>query len=545
MKMNTGLYTGVRRMLVESLNKSNSKINIGLWLWVAVTLICDIYLIADRLVFIIFKHETGIIVGVIFFLVAVFLLSGIVIRGIKRHIYFFCRTEAVIFIIIFVFAVFLAVYRKDYSAEYVFQSILWVVSGMLFLELIIHNMDSRDKILWGVVFLFLFISGYPLSNLLYGCKELGAAINSVMAAMHVVRHRKKKSEYNICDYLIIIVGIIGFVLWFQQGLIFILIAVSPMLFGKFKHNKLKGWISGVFVIFAFLAGYLFILTEYGSEAAYYNIYNCQKAAVYSNLWSDAGIFLFLIILYFYSAIKKKKIKKAGFYACALIIGYIFPLVYAVNNSRNSFDGYNLFYILWVWIVYVSVEGFFMNYRSMGIFIKAYMTVIVCVFLFMLSGAEQKLQDLSIWYCVDIKADSYLKVYVWNIKSLEYNQKNISDEMREIYQVCSELVEKSGQYAVIPCMAEDNVFYLESFYKETGQQMQWRNFYRLQPVLLNSGNSQADVWEKYILKEYAVPYVMVEKGSDLYWYGIGIYENLEVVFENDYGFVFSIPHNLIG
>lgn len=539
MRMNTGLYTGVRRMFVESLNKSNGKINIGLWLGIAVTIICDIYLIADRLLFLIFKHETGIIVGVIFFLMAVFLLSGIVIIEIKRHIYFFCRTEAVIFIIIFVFAVFLAVYRKDYSSEYVFRSILWVVSGMLFLELIIHNMDSRDKILWGIVFLFLFISGYPLSNLLYGCKELGAAINSVMTAMHVVRHRKKNSVYNTRDYLILFVEIIGFVFWFQQGLIFILTAALPMLFGKYKHNKLKGWISGVFVILVFLTGYFFVLAEHGSEAAYYNVYNGQKAAVYNNLWSDSGIFLFLMVLYFYSAIKKKKIKKAGFYAGALIIGYICPLIYAVINGRNSFDGYNLFYILWVWIVYVSVKGFFMNYRSMGTFIKAYMIAVLCVFFFMLSGAEQKLQELSIWYCVDIKADSYLKVYAWNLKSLEHNQKSISDEMREIYQVCGELLEESGQDAVIPCMTEDNVFYLERFYKETGQEELWRTFYGLQPVLLNSKNLQADVWEEYILGKYYVPYVMVEKNSDLYWYGIGIYEKLESVFENDYGIIFSM------
>lgn len=508
-------------------------------LGIGITIVSSEYVIFGQLLSLILKKNEPVIAGILMLGVAAVFLFTWDFKSIRLQKYYVGRQESAFGVTAVVLLILLVFYRKLYlSVDTILRALLWAASGFLFLSLIIDKVKKNNARVVGFIMSLFVMFGHPLTNVLFGNLELSVAMNWVLADLVLIRlYKMNRVSVWLCKAVIILEAVF-FALGYPAGLLIMFVMVLPLFFFMCRdctEEKELGtviYIMGI-AVFAIIAALVNVHITGGGLSGYYVYYRELKGAVFSNVWSDIGFMVFPILLYIYYRVDRKRNLKQLYWPIAGVVTYIIIIEESVIFHHPVYDGYNQLYLLWLLFMYIGVTGFVDTFEEFRTFLLAYFATVLCVFVLMLSGIEQTLHDMNVWYCVEVKADAYLKVFDWNYKALKNN--SIPDPMQELIEYCSDL---RTDDEVIVCMIENSEYRIESFYRQTGQEDKFRYMYMLQEKLLDAQAEQQTVWEEDIFGRYEnVSYAMVEKNSDLYWYGIGMYSRLEVVYENDYGVIY--------
>lgn len=531
-------------LIFMCVRKNSHHENFMQMLGVGITLVASIYVIFDQVAFWMTGKSSLALVGIFMLVVAsISVFCGAFYR-IRFQKYYAGRQELALGILAMVLLGGLVVYKKWYGSAMAFvNGMLWIASGMLFMSLMMDKIKKNRVRVIGFIMTLALMFGHPLANLICGNTALAVAMNWVLIDLIMISWRRDRRMPAIICNGIMLLEAVFFAIGYPAGLCIFFLMVLPLLLLEYRDGirtqKRKAAIRMVAgVLVTVMTTVVNVVLTYGSFENYYTYYYEMKRAVFINRWSDIGFMLFPILLYVYYRIDRKKHLEQLYWPVAGLVGYVGTIWASAWFHHNSYDGFNQLYLIWILFMYVGVKGLLDTFEEFRSFLTAYVCTFIGVFVLMLSGVEQTLQDANVWYCVDVKADAYLKVYDWNWKALKDN--SIPPLMQELIDKCDGL-RAGAPDMVIPCILTDNEYRIENFYRQTGQQDKFRYMYMLQKDLVESEREQQRVWEEKIFDRYKdIPYVMVERNCELYWYGIGIYSQLEPVYENEYGFIYKFP-----
>lgn len=418
------------------------------------------------------------------------------------------------------------------SLEFIQNLLLWGSGGIIFYAAIQVKTNSKTLKILEVLLSFLYLCGYPMANLLSGNVLLTLVMNWLLLVFwYIEKYEKGKASLNelmsilACAFIVFAIG-------FQTGYLVCVILAAPGILRIYQQNTARfRQMSGVIAVGMVIA-VIYILVRYGGGQMYSD-YRIFAASMYSNLWSDCAFWIFPLLIFIGKQIKSPpQVDWKLYWLIMAVVTYLFCLGSSILKKRDSFDGYNIFYILWLIVIYVAAKSIIHTYEDDKYIMLSYMLVFVATLFFMLSGVEEHLQKQNIWFCTQVKADSFLKVYSWNKNVFSCMGKGVSSGQQELYDRVEMLV---GEDDTIPYIIGDDMPQIRYFCEQTGQKDCWRYFYQMQSVLLNAKQMQPEVWKHYIFNKYDnVPYILIKKNSDLYWYGIEMYGQMEIIYENNFG-----------
>lgn len=418
---------------------------------------------------------------------------------------------------------------------------MWFFSGAMFFALIRKYVTNKKKYICSCIFVLLYFFGYPMNNLMYGFNYLGACVTIAAYVLYAVRCLEDERMPRWMVVVCVCLGNLAAALCYTQffPVIFggsVLCMVVSFLFGK-KRISIK--IMAPILIMCFvigLFGALYIIKDYGSlEVLFRNLEG--EGPIYRDLWSNIFLFLVFVVIYARNCVKLRKIEPGYMFFIPLVIYAVFFFIRVCQDQTASYYFYKFHYLGWLYILYMACRGLLWSVKEYEGFYKIYGSIILVVMVVMLSGVEDRLSDANVWWVPQTKADAYLDIYKWNRDAIVAKKYDVTDDMQELYNEVARLVTQED--CVVPYLGGWENYWIKYYYNLTCQEEYYIQVFDRLDVLEGATEDVEYLLEQYIY-DWAgnVRYLMFEKGSDAYWYGVGVYNQMEVVFENDYGIIFA-------
>lgn len=419
------------------------------------------------------------------------------------------------------------------------------LSGAMFLAIIRRYMADTKLIVLGCVFVLLYVFAYPLNNLIYGFNYLGAAVTLIGYAIFATRSFRDGMMYKWYAILCIVLGIIGVTLCYTQFLPIVfggsLLYVCTDIVISHKISK-KTLISiGIAAVVAGLVGcfgvYYVVIRSYGSiDVLFSNLEG--EGPIYRDLWSNIFFLLIFIVFYFKHCIKYKKLHEGCFFVGVLVLyaGYFFIRVCQGKTAAYYF--YKFHYAGWFIIMYIAFVGIFWTLKKYYNVYVVYGAICATLFVIMLSGAEKKLNEANVWWVPETKADAYFDIYNWNKEAVVNRLSDVTDDMQAVYYAAGKLIEKED--VMIPYIGSWQNYWVKYYYNLTCQSKYYEYFVDRIVEYEERQEDMVRMLDEMFYSQFDnIKYIMVEKDSVAYWYGIGYFSALPVVYENSYGIIYSV------
>lgn len=423
------------------------------------------------------------------------------------------------------------------SVELVQNLLLWGAGGIMFHAAIEVRTGPRALRILGALLSILYSCGYPMANLLSGNALLALAMNWLLLVFRCTEGHEE-GRTSLGDLTgVLACALIVLAICFQPGYLLCVMLAAPGVLRTCRQDAARfRQVSGV-IAAGMVIAVTCVLAGHGADRMYSD-YRALAASMYSSLWSDCAFWIFPLLVFVVEGIRAwPRMDWKLYWLMMAVVTWLFCLGGSILWRRDSLDGYNMSYILWLIVMYVAAKGMIHTYKDHECVTVSYMLVLVATLVLMLSGAEEHLQGQNVWFCTQARADSFLGVYSWNRNVLSGMREGVSPEQQELYDRAGML---AGEGGTIPYVIGDDMAQIRHFCERTGQEDCWRYFYQMQSVLLNARQMQPEAWKHYVFNKYDnVPYILIKKNSDLYWYGIGMYGQMEVIHENDFGMLLKV------
>lgn len=418
---------------------------------------------------------------------------------------------------------------------------MWFLSGALFLVLIRKYMADKRLVIWGTAFILLYFFAYPLNNLLYGFNYLGAAVTLTAFVVFSARSFKDGMMQQWFSVMCICLGNMAVALCYTQFLPVsfagsILYIGYDLLLGNRNINK-KAVIAiiGVCGAAGIFGVYYIIFRGYGSlDILFSNLEG--EGAIYRDLWSNIFFYLIFVVMYVVKCVKSRKIDDGYFFLLPLMAYAIYFFWRICNEKTASYYFYKFHYIGWLFILYIAFKGLFYTIQKYDFVYRVYAGVAAVLLFITVSGFESRLNSANSWWVPETKADAYFDIYEWNQNAIADKKVDVSDDMQAVYYAVSHLV--CDENTLVPYIGSWQEYWLKYYYNLTCQEEHYDYFFSLMDEFAETGHGIQNTIDERIYNQFAsVKYIMVEKESDAYWYGIGYFSGLTPVYENDYGVIY--------
>lgn len=403
-------------------------------------------------------------------------------------------------------------------------------SGAIFYTLIQKDMKLKYSIIAGVVFVFLYILGYPFNNLLYGYEYLGA---SVTIAGHIIYLLERLIEQKKIQWDILFMVILAcFAMYHCYSLLFIGVlagvGISYLAHLVQRPTVLKGAI--------FLMAVLGIVVKIEPLYAYWETMICKlgtDAAMYRDLWSNILWMFPFLILGIVKCIKSRKQDIVVWMFIGILGTMGVFLWYMWQKQVSSYYYYKFYFLMWLLVLYITYIGIVNMPQRYGKGIIIYIVTVSLVVMVSSIGNLQQTENRG-------NVETYLDVYVKNWGIFWGKSSNMDRQRQELFYAAAQKASETG--GVVPYIGSWEAYWGDYYYgltnqisEEVGDIQRWCVKYRYP----EKGDAINHTLQVYIYDRYDyVPYIMVERNSEAYWYGIGYYSTLEVAYENEYGFIYK-------
>lgn len=418
---------------------------------------------------------------------------------------------------------------------------MWFLSGAVFLALIRRFMVNKKMIRWGTAFVLLYYFAYPMNNLIYGFNYLGAAVTLAGFILYAARCFGDGLMWRWYSLGCIGIGNLAVALCYSQ-LMPVTFAGSILYMGavmisgrKVNYKALAGAVVLCAAIGAFSVYYI-VIKGYGSlEVLFSNLQG--EGPIYRDMWSNIFFFLIFVVMYGIFCWKEKKLQEGYFFLLPLIAYALFFFWRMCNQQTAAYYFYKFHYLGWLFILYIAFIGLFMTIRRYEFVYKVYVSIAAVLLVVALSGLEYRLKEANVWWMPKTRADAYFDIYVWNKDALFNERTDVSNDMQAMYYVVSGIVEKEN--VLVPYLGNWEDYWLKYYYNLTCQEEYYDYFLDAMDVFAAGESGVAEMFEELVFNRFDnAGYVMVEKASQVYWDGVGFYNGMTVIYENDYGILYA-------
>lgn len=395
------------------------------------------------------------------------------------------------------------------------------LSGIVFYGLLIKSSQCKNH--WcTVLFVLLYVFGYPLNNMLYGYEYLGLSATIAVYILLLLQEITQKKERLLSGCLQLVLALFG--LYHCYLLLFLPVFCGCIFILAFRmEKKFLGWKIVFFILIAVIG--VWKLQELGIVWNEFYSKLFADATMYRDFWSNLLWFMPWTISGMYYGVKRyNTVLLKMLFSIILVMAVFFALM--AEAKIGSYYYYKFYFLLWPVVLAVAHYGMsHMNNRVSKVFLCAMLMII---------GIDQ------IKTSVGNQERTTNNIYFYNANILFNKISNMDMEKQELFYAAAEKVAQTGQ--VVPYIGTWELYLAEYYYALTNQPLigngeeQFR--YIQYEYDLVEENVMQSIEENIYNRYETVPYIMVEKNSDAYWYGIGYYSTLEVEYENDYGILYK-------
>jgi hypothetical protein len=419
---------------------------------------------------------------------------------------------------------------------------MWFLSGAMFFALIRKYLTNWKIFAWGTAFVLLYFFGYPLNNLIYGFNYLGACVTLAAFVLYATRSFGDGNMQHWICVCCICVGNLAAALCYTQfmpvvfaGSVLYVVALLIIRAKKINYKAIAVMITAC-ILFGAYGVYYIVIQGYGSlDVLFSNLEG--EGPVYRDLWSNLFFFLIFIVMYVRQCVRKKKLEAGYFFLIPLIVyaGYFFWRVCSGKTAAYYF--YKFHYLGWLYLLYIAFLGLCRSLEQYEKIYRIYAGIAGVILLFMLSGIENRLHEANVWWVPQTKADAYFDIYAWNRDSVINCRTDVNDDMQDIYNRVAALVEDEN--VLVPYLGSWENYWLKYYYNLTCQEDYYDYFLAAMEQLQDSRENMINVLEENVMNYFGnVKYLMVVKKTEAYEYGKDLFEDLPVVYENDYGIIYE-------
>lgn len=419
---------------------------------------------------------------------------------------------------------------------------MWFLSGAVFFALIRKYMSDKKLTVYGIIFILMYYFAYPLNNLIYGFNYLGAAVTLAAFIMFAARCFQDGMMQRWFSVMCMCLGNIAVTLCYTQFMpatlaASVLFTGAVVLSEKKNVNYRRLALIAVLCVILGAAGmYYIISTGFGSLDVLLESLR-GEGPVYRDLWSNVFFYIIFIVMYAKYCIRHKKLHEGYFFLIPLVCYAGLFFVFVVNEMAAAYYFYKFHYLLWLFILYAAFAGLFYSIQKYSEIYRVYTVIAGVILVIALTGVEDRLSSANVWWVSQAKSEAYFDIYRWNEKSLQQNRTDITNDMQAMYYVVSQLVEDED--TVVAYLGNYEDYWIKYYYNLTCQSDNYEYFLANMDAFADDDTSVAELMETYVFDVFdSAKYIMVENESEIYWRGIGYYNNLEKIYSNDYGTVYS-------
>ncbi len=449
------------------------------------------------------------------------------LTGLDGGRYFLHLNEALLFKIMTRWVQPMSYYRVFLLCELGF----FFLSGAVFYVLVNKYMETKQGIIAGVLFVFLYVFGYPLNNLLYGYEYLGASVTIVAHIMYLLERFTEQKKIRWDVFFMIILSC--FAMYHCYSLLFIGVLVGIGVVFLVHLVKRPTVLKGII----FLVGVSIICIKIEPLYAYWEIMVGileTDAAMYRDLWSNALWMLPFLLIGITQCVKNRK-KDIAVWMLAGILGTMGVFLwYMWERQVGSYYYYKFYFLLWLPVLYITYIGIVNISQRYGKGIVIYFVTVGL--LVMVSGIGDTRQSEK-----GSNTETYLDVYTKNWQTFWGKEANMDEQRQELFYAAAQKVAETG--GVVPYIGSWEVFWSQYYYAITNQSKEWRdkfiwfeytfNYW----LVVNGKDKLVEAFDSYLYDELGkIEYVLVQRNSQAYWGEIGYFSSLEVVYENKFGFL---------
>lgn len=331
-----------------------------------------------------------------------------------------------------------------YKSFIIFELLSFFLSGVLLYFIIRDDEKTNKKYLLTISFLFLYMLGYPLTNLLCGFHYWGLAIIIIESIILLIKEIDSNTLYN--NYLIIgMLFILTFSLFVTYYLYVPLIYLSIFMYYLYLwHKKLINikqliiyTIVTLIIPFIFGICYFHILNDYFISTGSTNLE--IDGPNYKNL---IGNFIFLLPLFIYklvNEIKEHKINIMNILAILNIVYMIVLFVLVMTDKMSNYYFAKIYNLAWL-IFYIYL--FKIIYDDWKDIIKVYILSYIVLSLLALFRIEKIITDYDSKISEDNVIMNLGNVYDYNMKYIVRKDKTMSNE---IYDLLKHVYKNKKEY----------------------------------------------------------------------------------------------------
>lgn len=389
-----------------------------------------------------------------------------------------------------------------YKIFIIYDSFLYILAILVFYSSIISIFKNKKFIFSGLLIIFFFSIGYPLSNLEFGFRYLGDTVIIINVLIMLFSEFKEYFEqYEFADKVklssiiaLCNLGVFfGYYLFvpFVYSSIFIYIFICYTAKGKlFRKEYLL--INFLILFLPFLIGicYFFtpifkanaVLLQSTGEAQ--SVFDSLKLEgyIYRDLYSNLLIFIPFVISFIYYKIKNRDFSFT-FVLLIILLLFIFLLfVMGMFNMASSYYYFKNYFVLWVILFYIASYVIINIIGEKSIIFLNSSCITILIMFFMLNiNFDQKVASRNNLYNVDSKMVKYFDIYATNkvlmnhtskldnydLETLDYYIHNIKDADYNYISVIGDTHQRLWFYCLtrdFPNIVEDGTF--SPFYEES-------------------------------------------------------------------------------
>jgi len=433
------------------------------------------------------------------------------------------------------------IHKYDYYRAFMlYDCYMLLLSVLIFWIAIREYAKSKVQLFIGMVISIAYMLAYPLSNMLDGTAYWGAGMLCVVFSVFCIK-RFTENKYN--NWLVVI-----FLLLADCGLSVSYIQFVPAVFiGQaaylciylFKEKKLfskESWIYALvvfvpatilFVIYG-LGGMLGVSVSNVATSSYQAAVNVNVAdgRIFRDMYCQFLPLFGFVVLYIIDIVKKKLNNEVIWMIPIVILHECFYLYSYFCGSGATYYYYKNYFLFSFFVFYLGYKGILQvtNEYTRQI-IYTYLISLFILWIFCLSGVEQKAVALGTRFIETAKMDQLFQIYADNRNEIVWGQTNVTYPQHEFYRNVGKIRETLTEDAIL--ISNDGTWWWETdnyqyYYNMTGQ---FDSPYKKTLVY------DADTVASEFIENHE--YVSIVKSCNLYINNQEYFDAFEVLYENEY------------
>ena len=304
---------------------------------------------------------------------------------------------------------------------------------MLLYFIICREKETNKKYLLTISLLFLYMLGYPLTNLLCGFHYWGLAvivIEGIILLIKEIDNNKLYDNYLIIGMLFILTVSLFITYYLYVPLIYLSIFMCYLYLWRRKLISIKQLI--IYTVVTLIIPFIFGICYFGILGEYFTNTGSTNLEIdgpnYKNL---IGNFIFLLPLFIYKLVNEIKERKISFVNILAILNIVYMIVLFILVMTDKMSNYyfaKIYNLTWL-IFYIYF--FKIIYDDWKDIVKVYMLSYIALSLLALFRIEKIITDYDSKISEDNAIMNLGNVYDYNMKYLIRKDKTMSNEIYDL------------------------------------------------------------------------------------------------------------------